>query len=115
MKQYEGGWLEIVAPTGDEPELTETVLDDSLSYTDAELIVIAERRALRLLTDDRHVGTVAARHDVESWDLTLSVRAACERDVIDSADELRTLIEDLRREDYYEFSAEDEQYLFDAF
>ena len=113
-KGYEGGWLGIVSPTDSELELTDQILDQSLSFTDAELIAMADRRAQRLLTDDGHAGTIATRRGVETWDLTLFVRAACEEDVIETADELRTVVDALRREDYYEFSERDEQFIFDG-
>lgn len=115
VKQYEGGWLRIVSPTDRELERTDDILDQSLSFTDAELIAMAERREERLLTDDGHVGTVATQRDVETWDLTVFVRAACDVNAIETANELRTVLEALRREDYYEFSEDDERFLFDAF
>lgn len=65
IKQYEGGWLQVVSPTDAELQLTEEILDSSRSYTDAELIAIAENRTDRLLTDHGHVGEVASKRGVE--------------------------------------------------
>lgn len=109
------GWLHVVAPSDEEIDRTEDVLDSSLTYTDAELVAIAERRETRLLTDDRHVGRVAGNRNVDVWDLTLFLRAACERGVLEEESALRALIDDLRQEDYHEFSEADEQYLFEYF
>lgn len=115
VKRYEGGWLRVVTPTETEIESTEAVLDQSLSYTDAELIAIADQRRRRLLTDDRHVGEVAAARGVDTWDLTLFLRASCESGVIETREELQEVISDLQQKDYYEFSDDDEQYLQDYF
>lgn len=115
IKQYNGGWLRIISPTVAEIQLTEEILDPSLSYTDAELIAVAECREIPLLTDDTHVGGVATARDVNVWDLTLFVRAACETEVLETANELQAFLADLGQKDYYEFSDEDEEYLLDYF
>lgn len=115
VKQYEGGWLRIVSPTEAEIQLTEEILDPSLSYTDADLIAVAEHRETQLLTDDNRVGDVAMARDVDVWDLTLFVRAACETEVLETVKELHEFLTDLRQKDYYEFSDGDEEYLLDYF
>lgn len=115
IKAYEDGWLRIVSPGAAEIERTEEILDASLSYTDAELIAIAGERGHRLLTDDEHVGRVAASRGVEVWDLALLLRTAGDTGAIGAAAELETVIAELRAEDYYEFSEADERYLFEPF
>lgn len=115
IKQYDGGWLGVISPSDAELQLTEAILDRSLSYTDAELIAVADHRTERLLTDDGHVGEIAMSRGIETWDLTLFLRAACETGAIETASELQAVMADLRRADYYEFSDDDETYLFDAF
>jgi predicted nucleic acid-binding protein len=115
VKQYEGGWLRVVSPTDAGIQLTAEILDPSLSYTDAELIAIAENRTKRLLTDDKHVGEVASTRGVDTWDLTLFLRAACKVEAIETQEQLQSVLSDLRQKDFYEFSDEDEQYLFCSF
>lgn len=115
IKQYEGGWLRVVSPSDAEVQVTDEILDQSLSYTDAELIAITDQRGERLLTDDGHVNEIATGRGIETWDLALLLRAACEVEAIETSEQLRTVIADLREEDYYEFADEDEGYLFDAF
>jgi len=63
LKSYNGGWLQIRSPTESELELTDAIVDETLSYTDAECLAIAEQRAERLLTDDTHLGTTAVQRD----------------------------------------------------
>lgn len=115
VKQPDEGWLRVVAPTESEIQRTEEILDPSLSYTDAELIAIAAGRTERLLTDDRHAGTIATAQGVDTWDLPLFLRAACERETIETQSELEEVLADLRQRDYYEFSTADEHYLLDYF
>ncbi|WP_233357414.1 hypothetical protein [Halococcoides cellulosivorans] len=115
VEAHAGGWLDTITPTETERTRTDEILDRSLSRVDAQLIAIAEVRDERLLTDDGHVHTIASHRGVEIVDLVVLLRAACERDAITSAEELRTVLADLRREDHYEFATDDEQYLFEAF
>lgn len=65
VKRYHGGWLCVFSPTEVELRRAEELLDETLSFTDAECIAIARTRELALLTDDNHVGEMAAQHDVE--------------------------------------------------
>lgn len=114
-KRPNDGRLDVVPPTDPEIQQTEAILDSSLSYADAELIAIAAHRTEILLTDDGHVGAIASQRGVDTWDLPLFLRAACELEAIETRSELRELLADLRRKDYYEFSATDEDYLLDYF
>jgi predicted nucleic acid-binding protein len=113
VKSYEGGWLRIVSPAEQEVELTEEVLDASLSYTDAECMAIAESRGKRLLTDDGHVGEIASQRGVEVWDLKLLLEACIVKDLVENEAELAGLIESLREQDSYQFSEEDKDDLYD--
>ena len=112
VKSYNDGWLRVVAPTGDELKRTETVLNSSLSFTDAECIAVAEERDIRLLTDDGHVGEIASQKGVGVWDLLLFLEACIQRGLIENEDELDTVLEDLRKKDFYRFSADDKDELY---
>ena len=113
VKSYEGGWLRIVSPTEQEVEMTEEVLDASLSYTDAECIAMAESRGKRLLTDDGHVGEIGSQRGVEVWDLKLFLEACIIKDIVANEAELEDLIGSLREQDSYRFSQTDRNDLYD--
>ena len=115
LKSYNGGWLQIRSPTEAELELTDDIVDESLSYTDAECLAIAEQRAERLLTDDTHLGTTAVQRDVTAvWDLPLFVETCVTEDFIDTQAELSALLSDLRTEDHYRFTQADTDRLYDS-
>lgn len=68
-----------------------------------------------MLTDDAHVGTVARQHGVDVWDLALFLGAGVRTDAIETADELSTMLDDLRRRDNYRLSDDDVDALIDQF
>ena len=104
--------MRTVAPTEGELKRTEAVLDASLSFTDAECIAVAEERDARLLTDNGHVGEVASQNGVDVWDIPLLLEACIHRGLIETEDELDTILEDLREKDFYRFSADDRDELY---
>ena len=68
-----------------------------------------------LVTDDAHVGTIGRQRGVNVWDLPLLLTAAIRVGAIGSVDELSEIVESLRCEDGYRFSAADEESLFEEF
>lgn len=112
VKSYKGGWLHVVSPTEREIERTDEILDDSLSYTDAECIAVADLREEPLVTDDGHAGEMAFQRDVEVWDLKLLLAAFLKRGLIRDESDLIDVIEDLRERDGYRFSKRDRDYLY---
>jgi len=112
VKSYNDGWLRVVAPTEEELERTESILDGSLSFTDAECIAVAENRDTQLLTDDGHVGEIASQNGIDVWDLLLFLEACIHRNLIETEGELDTVLEDLRKKDFYRFSADDRDRLY---
>lgn len=113
VKTYDGGWLHIVTPTDTERRLADEIQDHALSSTDAQCIAIAASREWRLLTDDSHVGTVAAQRDVSVWDVPLILRAAIRRGYIETDEELSTILDSLRTRDGYRFAADDVERLYE--
>lgn len=108
VKRYRGGWLGVLSPTEEELKLTEDRLDPSLSFTDAECVALAEKRGLRLLTDDRLLAEKASRVGVEFWDLKLLLEACIVKELIPDEEALRAFIEGLQEKDGYRFTEEDE-------
>ncbi|QSW98221.1 hypothetical protein [Haloterrigena alkaliphila] len=115
VKSYNGGWLKVVSPTQSELQLADEIRDHALSTTDSQCLAIASQRGRRLVTDDAHVGTIGDQRGVDVWDLTLFLKAAIRVDAIESVDELTEILEALRRNDGYRFSATDEESLFEEF
>lgn len=113
VKRYNDGWLGIVSLDETEVELAEEIVDQSLSFTDAECIAVAERRTDRLLTDDGHVGEIASQRGIEAWDLKLFLEACLYTELIETESELETVITHLRDRDGYRFSDDDRTDLFD--
>lgn len=113
VKSYNGGWLEIASPTEQELEAASRIRDHALSSTDAQCIAVAKHRERRLLTDDRHVGTVAQQESVDVWDLVLLLQACIRVEVITDHDELSAIIEALARKDNYQFHEDDRNVLFE--
>jgi predicted nucleic acid-binding protein len=113
VKRYNGGWLGIVSLSEEEIELAETVLDESLSFTDAQCIAAADSRNERLLTDDGHVGETASQRGVEVWDLKLVLEAAVETGLVEGRDEFDGIVVGLRENDNYRLSAADREDLYD--
>jgi len=107
VKGYNDGWLQVDSLTGEELQLAEDILDNSLSMTDAECIAVAETRGNRLLTDDGHVGEIASQQEIEVWDLKLFFEACIYKDLIETEEHLQELIERLESEDNYRFSEQD--------
>ena len=97
--RQESGWLTVLTPTDRERRHAEEVRDHTLSFVDAECISVAALRNRRLLTDDRHAGTVARQRDVDVWDLPLFCHAAIRTDALGSATELRSILDRLERRD----------------
>lgn len=112
IKSYKGGWLQIASPSEREIELTDEVLDASLSYTDAECIAISESRGVPLVTDDRHAGEIASQRGVEVWDLKLLIAALLKQELIQDESALDEFISDLREQDDYRLSKQDRDYLY---
>ena len=112
IKSYKGGWLQVVSPSEREIELTDEILDDSLSYTDAECIAVAEAREESLVTDDGHAGEIASQRGVDVWDLKLLIAALLKRELIRDRSELDEFIVELRERDNYRFSNQDRDYLY---
>lgn len=115
VKSYNDGWLDVVSPTQSELQLADEIRDHALSTTDAQCLAIASERDRRLVTDDAHVGTVGHQRGVDVWDLTLFLTAAIRVDAIETVGELSEMIDDLRRDDGYRFSADDRESLFEEF
>ena len=115
VKAYDGGCLEVITPTEDERQRADRLRDHALSRTDARCVAITDGRDWRLLTDDAHVGTVAKQRGVDVWDLALLIQAGIRIDVIETAAELSTIIDELKRRDNYRFSDADRDALFDTF
>ena len=114
LKSYNGGWLQIRSPTDAELALTDDIVDDTLSFTDAECLAVAETRTERLLTDDAHLGTVAVqRAATEVWDLPLFLETCVTDGHIETSSELSALLDDLRNRDYYRFAEADIERLYD--
>lgn len=112
IKSYEDGWLRIVSPSEREIELTDRILDASLSYTDAECIAVAETRGEPLVTDDGHAGELASQRGVDVWDLKLLVAGLVRQGLVRDESELDGLVTALREQDNYRFSKEDRNYLY---
>lgn len=112
IKSYKGGWLQVASPSEREIELTDEILDDSLSYTDAECIAVAEARDESLVTDDGHAGEIASQRGVDVWDLKLLIAALLKRELIRDKSELDEFIVELRERDNYRFSNQDRDYLY---
>jgi predicted nucleic acid-binding protein len=112
IKSYKGGWLQIISPSEREIELTDEILDASLSYTDAECIAVSESRGEPLVTDDGHAGEIATQRGVEVWDLKLLIAALLKRGLIQDESELDEFIVDLREQDSYRFSKQDRDHLY---
>ncbi|WP_208023558.1 hypothetical protein [Halorussus pelagicus] len=113
IKGYRGGWLHVRPVTESELQFADEIVDPSLSFTDAECLAVAHHRDERLLTDDRHAGEMAAQRGVEVWDLKLLLEAAVTKGSLDTASEVESVINDLREEDGYRFSDDDQRDLFD--
>lgn len=114
IKSHNGGWLDIVSPTSEEVEVAADIRDHALSATDSQCLAIASNRDRRLLTDDRHVGTIGRQHDVDVWDLPLFLRATIRVEAVSTAEELSTVVDNLRERDAYRFSDDDIEQLFDS-
>lgn len=115
VKTYNGGWLEVVAPSETELSMADDIRDHALSTTDAHCIAIADCRGEQLLTDDAHVGTIAGQRDVEVWDLVALLQRSIGAGEVENVDELETILDDLRLKDNYWFSEDDTQYLSEQF
>ena len=113
--RQESGWLTVLTPTDRERRHAEAIRDHTLSFVDAECISVASLRDRRLLTDDRHAGTVARQRDVDVWDLPLLFHAAIRTDALESATELRSVLDRLERRDAYRLSESDRTALFNEF
>jgi hypothetical protein len=50
---------------------------------------------------------MAKQNDIEVWDLKLVIEACIHKQLIETEDELATMISDLTEEDNYRFSEED--------
>jgi len=115
QKSYNNGWLQIRSPTDTEIELTEDIVDDTLSFTDAECLAVAEQRGERLITDDAYLGEIAVqRSNVVVWDLLLFLEACVTDGHIMTPAELSSIIEALQTKDYYRFSQADTERLYDS-
>lgn len=115
VKSYRGGWLQVYSLTEADVQLTDEIVDASLSFTDAECIAVAATRDERVLTDDGHAAEMASQRDVEVWDLKLLLEAALVKDHIETESELETVLDALREQDGYRFSNQDRTDLFDRF
>lgn len=113
VKSFKGGWLQVVSPSGREIELTDKILDASLSYTDAECIAVSESRGEPLVTDDGHAGETAFQRGVDVWDVILLIAAFVKRDLIQDKSGLDDLITNLREQDNYRFSKQGREFLYD--
>ena len=113
VKSYNGGWLEIASPTEQELKEASRIRDLALSSTDAQCVAVAIHRERRLLTDDRHVGTVAEHESVDVSDLVLLLQACVRFEVIAGRDELSAIIEALSQMDNYQFREDDRDVLLE--
>lgn len=96
-------WLRIVAPSREETEEKEALLDHGLAPADAECLALANHRGERLLTDDRHLGRVARARGVDVADLPTLLLAAGHRSVFKTADEAMEVLRRIEERDYYTF------------
>lgn len=108
IERRRGEWLEVVTPTTEELAFTEEIRDHSLSFVDAECMAIAKMRHWRLVSDDRHVGTIARDRGIDVWDLPLLIQVGISRGAI--ADE-----NELEERGSYRFSADVESRLYETF
>lgn len=113
VKTYNDGWLQIKSLTEQELELAESIVDSSLSLTDAECIAVSQKREERLLTDDQHIGEIASQKGIEVWDLKLLLEACIHKTLIETEEQLAALIDRLESEDNYRFSEQDYEDLFE--
>jgi len=113
VKSYRGGWLGVRSMTESELQTADEIVDSSLAFTDAECIAAASHRDERLLTDDGHAGEMASQRGVEVWDLKLLLEAAISEGLVESEEEIETIIRELRTKDGFRFSADDRQDLLD--
>ncbi|ERH07610.1 MAG: hypothetical protein J07HN4v3_03255 [Halonotius sp. J07HN4] len=115
LKSYNGGWLAVRSPTDAELALTDEIVDDSLSFTDAQCLAVAEHRNERLLTDDAQLGSTAVdRGETTVWDLPLFLETCVTDDHIETQAELSALLTDLRTDDHYRFTQSDTDRLYDS-
>jgi predicted nucleic acid-binding protein len=115
IKEYRGGWLKIVSPTIKEISKAESIINRSLSYTDAERIAIAKNRNFIFLTDDKYAAKIALKENVRVWDLMLFLAICIKKDLISSKEELNVLLSELAKKDNYRFASEDEIFLYKLF
>ncbi|MFA1610050.1 hypothetical protein [Halobellus rubicundus] len=108
-KSNNGGWLKIRSLTEEELEFAEKVIDNSLSFTDAECIAAAKTQDKILLTDDKHVGEIASQNNIKVWDLKLFIQACIVKDLIETQPQLDKLIQQLETEDNYQFTGQDRE------
>ena len=115
-KSYNGGWLAVRSPTDDELALADEIVDEALSFTDAQCLAVAEHRDERLLTDDARLGATAVeRGETTVWDLPLFLETCVGDDHIATPDALSELLSDLQTEDNYRFAQADIDRLYDEF
>lgn len=94
---------------------TEIKSQMNVSGIDADCIAIAENRNKILLTDDRYTGEIAERRAIKVFDLKTFLEACIMAGLIKTSDEIRQIISDLRKRDFYEFSDEDKTNILSFF
>lgn len=115
IKSYKEGWLTIISPTEEELEKAEEILQPSISFVDSVRIAVAKNKGERFLTDDRNAGGVASRNSVEVWDFKLFIEYCIKKNLVESSKDLKKFLKELEEKDYYRFSSEDREDLFDLF
>ena len=86
-----------------------------VSIADSECIAIAKMRREILLSDDKYLGKIALREEVEHvYDLLTFLEACIVKGMIQKA-ELIEIIALLRKRDFYKFSEDDKEELFSYF
>jgi predicted nucleic acid-binding protein len=109
-------WLLVTPLTEEEEELSATIMAETgLAKPDADCIALGEKRKEILLTDDAYAGRVAQRRQVQVFDLKTFLEACIVKGIINTLEEVKQIILELKKKDFYEFSSEDQQVLFSYF
>lgn len=109
-------WLLVAPLTEGEEELSAAIMAEvGLAKPDADCMALAERRKEILLTDDAYAGKVAQERGVQVFDLKTFLEACIIKGIIKTLKEVKWIISELRRKDFYEFSSEDQEALLSHF
>lgn len=109
-------WLLVTPLTEEEEELSAIIMTEAgLAKPDADCIALGERRKEVLLTDDTFAGKVAQERQVQVFDLKTFLEACIIKGIINTLEEIKLIILELKKRDFYEFSREDQEALLSHF